>query len=101
MSFVQEIDPFSNLIFKLSRLISSLKLRKDPMTIKGMLSLAKLVELLFASPVVFTSEMNASFSVDVPPQETIPMKRTIEKIVTSFFIFFGQWFTSLITLYLF
>jgi len=34
--------------------------------------------------------MNASFSVDVPPQETTPIKRTIEKIVTSFFIFFGQ-----------
>lgn len=57
------------------------------MTIKGMLSLAKLVELLFASPEVFTSEMNASFSVDVPPQETIPMKRTIEKIVTTFSFF--------------
>ena len=91
MSFVQEIDPFSNLIFKLSRLISSLKLRKDPMTIKGMLSFAKLVEFLFASPEVsflFNSEMNACTSVDVPPQETITIKRKIEKIVTIFFIFF-------------
>jgi hypothetical protein len=69
-----------------------------------MLSLAKLVELLFASPEVsflVNRDRNACSPVDVPPQETITIKRTIEKIVTLFFIFFYNYQFDLHQFYLF